>query len=393
MIENSTASVAAALDELTSLGPRFHGSPGNERAAQWLSGQVSELGFEARRQQVRVPGWEPASERWVEIVAPTPRVLTAWEMLFSGGSNDVVEGRLEYVGPGGIWGDSIVWQRYAVRDAQGIRGYVHARDTDPAAPQPLPTGSDQDVPHLVVSHADGQYLSQLLDAGHEVIVRLRCDAGPGPERLGDNLIVEVPSRDGLRQGGPVVCAHYDTFFNTVGAYDNGSGTIAVLAALSEWRRRLPACPVRVVFFTAEEWHLSGSRAYVATLDDRQRAALPYALNVDGLGRSDHLELFSYPEAFEREVRQSIMEYVVASGRSVRVTSRFPTTKGTDDASFKEVGIPATFFTFNDLARLHQPDDLPNEYIARNIVWAVPLVVRLVDAFAGSLVPRPAASWL
>lgn len=59
-------------------------------------------------------------------------------------------------------------------------------------------------------------------------------------------------------------------------------------------------------------------------------------------------------------------------------SRFPPTCGTDQGSFYAVGLPVAFFTFNDLHRLHQPEDLPNLGIASNIAWTIPLLAHLVE---------------
>lgn len=391
--------IARDLNQLVSFGPRFHGGAGIEKAAAWLTQQSESLGFAVKRQEVEVPGWQPASSRRLELIAPYRRVLPAWEMLWSAGVDGVCTGQLEFVGPGGVWGDSIVWQRFAVRANGQVIAYVHARDTGPPAPQPLPGGSDPTVPHLAIGRTDGILLRELLEDGRDVIVELSCDARGVPALRGNNVVVDVgPVRDegqGERvvNRHVVVCAHYDTFYNTVGAYDNGSGTIALLELLRRWAEHPPEVPVRLIWFTAEEWHLAGSRTYVHQLSEVERARTVFALNVDGLGRSEHLELFTFPERFEKAVRDEVTEYVRESGRSVRLTSRFPSTKGTDDAAFAAAGIPATFFTFNDFNRLHQPEDLPNEYIVRNIAWSVPLVERLVRVFGRGPVPRAVGAWL
>jgi Zn-dependent M28 family amino/carboxypeptidase len=175
-----------------------------------------------------------------------------------------------------------------------------------------------------------------------------------------------------------VGGHYDTFWNTPGAYDNGSGTIALLLLAEEWLKNPPVKPVQITFFTAEEWHLAGSRATVSSYSLEELYAFDYAINLDGLGRGDFLEVFIGPEAFEEQVAARVRAFGNENRAALTMVSRFPPTYGTDHAAFYAAGVPSVHFTFNDLHRLHQPDDLPNEGIARNIVWTAGLVQHLVE---------------
>jgi Zn-dependent M28 family amino/carboxypeptidase len=200
--------------------------------------------------------------------------------------------------------------------------------------------------------------------------------------VSDNLIVDVGGTDAAA-GTVVVCGHLDSFYNTVGAYDNGSGSIALLELARIWAVDPPPRPVRIVWFTAEEWHLQGSRHHVAQLSQVDRDAIDFVLNIDGLGRGDHLETFVGPERFGFAVRDAIRDHADRTGRTLTTVDRFPPTRGTDDASFHAVGVPSVFVTFNDLHRLHQPEDLPDPGIARNIAWMVPLARSVVES-----VPRP-----
>ena len=361
------------LDDLTALvshGPRFHGTDGIAAAADWLSGELALVGLKDTRQRVAAPGWHPGTISTVTISTPYDRDLPAWPMLWSAGSNGTVTGTLQEIGPEGLWGDSILWHRFAVCDANGAAlGYLHARDRGPAAPQPLPAGSDQSIPHLAIGHLDGKQLAEWLADGKTVTVTLELDGGERDESVSDNVIVDIP---GTGDGLVIICAHYDTFYNTVGAYDNGSGTIAVLELARLFAATPPDRSVRLIFFTGEEWHLLGSRHYVSTLTLRERDAIDFVVNLDGLGRGDFLEAFAGPDAFSFEFRRRVLDHAAATGRDLKLASRFPPTKGTDDASFHAAGIPSAFVTFNDLHRLHQPDDQPNAGIARNIAWTVPL---------------------
>lgn len=381
----SSTQALADLHSLVSFGPRFHGGPGIAAAADWLSAEATAAGFDVRRQPVTLSGWLPGTIARVTVREPLERLLPTWPMLGSGGAAGTVGGRVKELGPQGLWGDSQIWQRFIVLDDSGAPvAYLHGRDGGPAAPQPLPAGSDGDLPHLAIGHLDAQQLTEWIRDERNPFVELECDAHNSDDAVADNLIIDVPGRTAARA---LVCGHYDTFFNTVGAYDNGSGTIALLHLLREWAVTRPHRTVRVVFFTAEEWHLGGSRHYVEAAmaaDDAGGARvdsiadLDFVLNIDGLGRGSFLEAFASPETFDTALHQQIESYAAVDRPDLTLVSRFPPTTGTDDASFYRAGVPSAFMTFNDLHRLHQPEDLPNEGIAANVAWTVGLVMRLVD---------------
>jgi hypothetical protein len=369
MTDDLATTALEDLSALVSYGPRFHGTAGIADAANWIVSVLGEHGLEATRQTVALPGWHPGYTVRVAVRAPIERELPAWPMLWSAGTNGPISGQVHELGPEGIWGDSIVWQRFVVRDGDRPIAYLHARDGGPAAPQPLPAGSDASAPHFAIGHLDGMQLAEWLADSKVITVDLELDSGARDTSVADNLVVDIA---GTGEGLAIVCAHYDTFYNTVGAYDNGSGTVALLALARQWAEQKPARDIRLVFFTAEEWHLGGSRHYVASLDAAERDQIDFVLNLDGLGRGDILEAFAGPEAFGVTFHDAVLAHAAATGRSLRLLSRFPPTKGTDDASFHAAGIPSAFVTFNDLIRLHQPDDQPNEGIAANVAWTVPL---------------------
>jgi hypothetical protein len=382
--ETVAPDVARAYDDLVGLvehGPRFHGTPGIAAAADWLEGRLTGVGLSVTRQSVSLPGWQPGSVHRVVVAAPLERELPAWPMLWSGSTDGSVTGTVESVGPQGLWGDSMVWHRFVVRGDDGRPlAYLHARDGGPAAPQPLPAGSDLGVAHLAIGRLDGLQLTEWIADDKTVVVELEVDGGSVDDAVGDNLIVDIAGGVG---GAVLLCAHYDTFFNTVGAYDNGSGTIALLELAERWAAEPPPVSVRLVFFTAEEWHLGGSRHYVETATAAELDALDYVLNIDGLGRGSFLEAFAGPEAFSTAFRDALVAYGAETRPDLELVTRFPPTAGTDDASFHRAGVPSAFMTFNDLHRLHQPDDRPNLGIAANIAWTVPLAAHLV-----ATLPRP-----
>ncbi|TFD70484.1 M28 family metallopeptidase [Cryobacterium sp. Hb1] len=367
------------LVALTERGIRFHGTEGLHNSAAWLEEQLAVAGLAVERQPVVVPGWAPGETCRLTIAEPFAREIRVWPLLWSGPSNGVQSGRLVAQGREGLWGDSIVWRRFLVLDVNDeVIAYVLGRETGPAAPQPLPSGSDYAAPHFAVSRNDSDQLSEWITDGRRVLVEFELDSAHDGQAAGDNLIVDLPGTIGSEEEPTLlICAHYDTFWNTPGAYDNGSGTIALLHLAKQWAINPPQNPTRLVFFTGEEWHLSGSRAYVAQAHQTALDDVGYVINIDGLGRGKFLESFGAPERFEVAFSGTIRRYIESTRGGLDVISRFPPPMGTDDAAFYAVGVPSGFMTFNDFNRLHQPEDVPNHEIAANIVWTVGLVDHLV----------------
>lgn len=365
---------------LTECGVRFHGTDGIALASNWLEKQLRTIGLTVERQVVSVPGWNPGTVCTLAVTAPSARKLRTWPLLWSGSSTGLERGRVIEQGREGLWGNSMVWRRFVVVDnSDRPVAYILGRDAGLAAPQPLPSGSDYSAPHFAVSRADSDQLSEWVKGGHEVIVEFELDSQNKGQAISDNLVVDI-APDSDSHDGPIVllCAHYDTFWNTPGAYDNGSGTIALLHLAQQWAANPPKHTVRLVFFTAEEWHLSGSRAYVHQSTQQHLDNIGYVINIDGLGRGKFIESFAAPERFEVSFSHAIRAYIKTTRPGLDVVSRFPPPAGTDDAAFYAAGVPSGFMTFNDLDRLHQPEDVPNQEIAANIAWTVNLVTSLIE---------------
>ncbi len=94
-------------------------------------------------------------------------------------------------------------------------------------------------------------------------------------------------------------AHYDSAKGTVGANDDGSGTVAVLAAAYVLSQYSFKRTMRFVTFSGEEQGLYGSDAYVRELYDQHTPVL-VEFNADGIGRATTAET-------GRKIRLSVTE--------------------------------------------------------------------------------------
>lgn len=120
----------------------------------------------------------------------------------------------------------------------------------------------------------------------------------------------IARRPGAQPERVVVCAHYDTKFDTPGASDNAGG-VAVLLALAEALRAAPLeRSVEFVAFTNEEYLPLGDDAYVCAAGE----ALPgvtAAVNLDGVGPrlgANTLTAMGGPPAFEARCRAAAADF-------------------------------------------------------------------------------------
>lgn len=140
------------------------------------------------------------------------------------------------------------------------------------------------------------------------------------------------------------------------------------------------------FFGAEEWHLAGSRAFVAELGKEALAKIPFVLNIDGIGRGSLLDVGVGPEWFEWAVLDAITRHL--DDGPVRAETTFPPLLGSDHAPFYEAGVPAAHLTFNDWPLLHRPEDLPTSESVHNIGLVIDLAQALIHALSAALADPP-----
>ncbi|MDB5380350.1 MAG: hypothetical protein JWR00_4796 [Rubritepida sp.] len=154
-----------------------------------------------------------------------------------------------------------------------------------------------------------------------------------------NLIVTLPGR---APGHVVLSAHLDGHSPGESAIDNGSGVAGVLALARAAKPLLDKAGrgLMVCVFGAEEWSLSGSRAWLGKLSPAEIAAMAANVNLDSIVGSPNLTALTsgYP-GLAAEVSRSGAEVAVRDIMSV----------SSDHANFAAKGVPAlrTIAGFNE----------------------------------------------
>jgi len=154
-----------------------------------------------------------------------------------------------------------------------INGTLGAGTHGPALGTSLPVG--QDLANGVQSGATGSRVTLRIDRVEEV-------------RRTRNIIAETPGGDPNHV--LVVGAHLDSVPRGGGIQDNGSGSGAILETAEVLAERgiEPRNKIRFMWFSAEEFGLLGSAAYVVDLPQSERDKVDAMLNFDMIGSPNYV---------------------------------------------------------------------------------------------------------
>jgi hypothetical protein len=207
----------------------------------------------------------------------------------------------------------------------------------------------------------------------------------------ETLVYDYP---GTSDEWVVLSAHVDGHDLAESAMDNGTGLAAVLAVtralapeVAKWRRGL-----RVMFFSVEEWALTGSAQYVHALSVPERTKIALNVNLDSVAGSPNLAALSSGFA---GVEPFLLQVAAANGQSLRTVR--PLMTNSDHANFAAGGIPAIRLVagFDDagahLRVVLTPADTRDKVAQSELRQAALLTAALVAA-ACTAEPAEAAKW-
>ncbi|MFB8387773.1 M28 family peptidase [Microbacterium sp. NPDC055910] len=194
------------------------------------------------------------------------------------------------------------------------------------------TGEPGEIPAFGLSHDATSELATALAFG-PAEVHLVNEATAG-EWTGRNIFVRFPGRT---DDVVVLSAHIDGHGLAESAMDNGAG----LATVLEVARRLgPRAAdsergLLVALFTFEEWALTGSAEYVASLDEAERGRIHCNVNVD--------TPVGYPRLYGLTAGNPVILDLLQRASRLGGTPVHPIyahTTNSDHANFLAAGIPA-----------------------------------------------------
>ena len=116
--------------------------------------------------------------------------------------------------------------------------------------------------------------------------------------IGENIIVTKNSSIDTTKN-LIICAHYDSAEDSVGANDNGSGVAAVLELARILKDTEMPYNIKFILFSGEEKYMLGSRWYVGKLTEDERKQIIGVINIDTIAEKSDLGYMAMIEGNKR----------------------------------------------------------------------------------------------
>lgn len=187
------------------------------------------------------------------------------------------------------------------------------------------------IPALGIAPETAARLARTAAGWPTATMHIETEEGPAET---ETLVYDYP---GTTDEWVVLSAHVDGHDLAESAMDNGTGLASVLAVtralssqVSTFRRGL-----RVMFFSVEEWALTGSAQYVQALSEAEKGKIALNVNLDSVAGSPHLAALT--SGFGG-VEPFLLKVAEANSQSLRAVR--PLMTNSDHANFAAGGIPA-----------------------------------------------------
>jgi aminopeptidase YwaD len=299
-------------------------------------------GWRARRASLRLAdGTEAACHPLVRTIATPPGGLLAEVIDLGRGTPEEFEahagdiaGRIVLVRHELMFAAGTIHRRrkYDMARAAGAVGFLIA---GPLAGH-LVAGSSgrqggEGIPALGIAPETAARLARTAAGFATATMIIETEEGPAET---ETLLYDYP---GQTDEWVVLSAHVDGHDLAESAMDNGTGLAAVLAVTralaplaASFRRGL-----RTMFFSVEEWALTGSAQYVEQLSPAERAKIALNLNLDSVAGSPNLAALTSGYS---GIEPFVLGVAEANGLGVRTVR--PLMTNSDHANFAQAGIPA-----------------------------------------------------
>ena len=273
--------------------PRPSGSDGNANAREFLAAEFRSMGYAVQRQEFPFTGWELLEAPRGAFLTPKSRPFKGClPVVWSGATPGEIEGVIQ-PGAAGLPDyvatfEAYYWELFPVVNEYGVAACLIGNNI--IWPQSRDDANDP-TPYLMLGVEDWMFLRQALHRKQTVRVRLSINSRYLPGQQIANIIAQRGESPSL-----MIAAHYDSFFNTVGAHDNASGVAALLCAARRLAESPLADQIAFVAFDAEEWNKFGSYRFVAEAEQRgQLAAIASIINLDSVGVGEKIVWFDEME--------------------------------------------------------------------------------------------------
>jgi len=368
------------LNDICSLGPRWQGSEGERKIVNFLERSLlDEAKVQFIKEDFNYIGFKPQKVE-LTILDPPEKTISCQPLAYS--ASKIVEGELIFIsedklGQGNYSGKVVLsnalksYQAYPKVCMGEGTGFILGSNL---AENLLRVGTTNyerrigSIPAISVGPQDTQILREV--AIREGKVHLEVIA-LFPEEKGYNFIVHL--RGGSDKQKILICSHYDSMWLGPHAFDNASGTSAIMELI----RCFKGSPYNLDFLLcgAEELGFWGSKSFVEK--HRQECSdLAAVICLDGICS----DLGSIEVGVTENLAPRIKDF--ANQHNFRVDQwSIPPRPNSDHVSFEPLGTPVFWLTTMD-PYYHTSKDIPEhigkEKLEIHTVFVSQVIMNLVD---------------
>ncbi len=358
------------------IGPRVAGTPSEITARDYIQTTLQGYGYDVTLQDFAFDATAFLPAR-VDVAGTGIPGIALRGSLAGNATGPLVNagiGRVEDFPAGGARGMIALVQRGDISFSDKVDHAVAAGAAGVIVYNNVPGSliGDQSTPATIPAEGISQA------AGEDLVARLA--AAP----LDATITVSPPKGTAYnviaRPKGVATCTtvsggHYDSVAVTGGADDNASGTASVLElARVAAARHLPGANC-FALFSAEEFGLFGSKAFVDTLSPDDVNSMRAMINLDVVGVKEDLQLIGDADLIETARVQAQNLGFVASASSL------PAGAGSDHLSFQRAGIPVVMLYREDNL-IHQPADAIDRILPSSLAATVSVAYETLSKIAG-----------
>ena len=312
--------------------PRPAGSSQISKIKNYLIHNLEKIGYAVELRQYPFVGWELLEEPKVKFLKPLEIEVSSIPVVWSGSTEGLeVKGKIANFFSAMKTFEAYDWQRYIVTGSNGEPiGYLITRP-DMIWAQPLDNWTDE-APYLIADTNACKLINKWIAEKKDIEVMYSVKSRKVPDLQINDIIVPPASK----KHRLILCSHYDSMFNTVGAHDNASGVVTLLN-LADKLYPLKN-NIEIVFFDAEEWNKYGSYCYVDDLKAQgDLENIDLVINIDSVGVGDYIYFLTSP-SIENEVKRIVSNTASAQQIKIEVSSKkeFPQF---DSWPFMKMGVP------------------------------------------------------
>lgn len=364
------------------IGPRVAGTPSEITARDYIRDTLVSYGYDVTIQGFGFDASAYLPARVDAGATADPSNVTAIPAIaLRGSGGGTARGRLIAAGigrpeefpPGGLTGAIALIERGDLTFAQKVGNAIAAGAAGVIIYNNEPGRSvfsldgEVAIPAVGIDQAAGQDLvakiaAQPLDATITV---------SPPKGTAYNVIARPK---GATSCDTISGGHYDSVAVTGGADDNAAGTASVLELARAVAAKQLAAHHCFVLFSAEEFGLFGSRAYVEQLTSAELSGLRGMVNLDVVGTASALELIGDADLID-------VARLEAEKIGVKATaSVLPPNTGSDHLSFENAGVHAVMLYRED-SLIHTPGDAIDRIVPASLAETVSVALATLQALA------------